>query len=230
MITEADDEGRLVADSAWLRIVIFPYHPRVTAIKVESALLEIASRRLIRLYVIDGVRYADFPSWNDHQRVNRPTESVYPEFEPSCEYSVNGHSVFTDTSVRIHSGSKEGRKEGTEGTEGAVEAGRGGSDTAPEGSGTTEVTPENGPARPPVTFRIPATVVSALDRAPILGQVQRLRDPSWWQAELRANPSVDLAVQVLRAEAWIKTNPQRAPRKDHAGFMHGWFARETRGR
>jgi hypothetical protein len=38
MLTQADDEGRLVADAEQLRLQVFGYHPRVTARDVDAAL------------------------------------------------------------------------------------------------------------------------------------------------------------------------------------------------
>ncbi len=77
-------------------------------------------------------------------------------------------------------------------------------------------------------FRIPDAIVAALDRCPTLGKQPRLCDPAWWQAEIRANPGVDFAQELLKAEAWITTNPKRAPRRDFARFMHFWLSRAER--
>lgn len=80
-------------------------------------------------------------------------------------------------------------------------------------------------ARPTRGFQIPTSVQQALDRAPRLGADPRLRVPAYWQAELRANPGVDLAGEVLKAEAWIVANPDRAPRKRLGRFLHSWLER-----
>jgi hypothetical protein len=79
-----------------------------------------------------------------------------------------------------------------------------------------------------ITFHIPASVLAALDRAPILGHIAKLRDPRWWQAQLRANHGVDLAGEVLKAEAWLTSNPARAPKKSHERFLHSWLGRAER--
>ena len=77
-------------------------------------------------------------------------------------------------------------------------------------------------------FQIPTAIVAALSRCPTLGQVPRLKDPRWWQAEIRANAGVDFAQELLKAEAWIVSNPRRAPRKDFARFLHFWLSRADR--
>ena len=78
MILEADDEGRLVADAEQLRVTIFGYHPKVTTDVTEASIQTLAQRGLIRLYDAGGVRYAVFPSWADHQRIDHPSASKLP--------------------------------------------------------------------------------------------------------------------------------------------------------
>ena len=89
---------------------------------------------------------------------------------------------------------------------------------------------ETVPASPPhrVQFQVPVSVSAALDRAPTLGAVPRLRLPDYWQAEVRANPGVAYADEILKAEAWLKANPARAPRKDFPRFLHTWLGRAER--
>ena len=83
MLTQADDDGRLVADARHLRLVAFGYHERVVVKHVDHAMLEIAKVGLIRLYTHGGVEYADFPSWHDHQAIDRYTPSTLPAHEDS---------------------------------------------------------------------------------------------------------------------------------------------------
>jgi hypothetical protein len=71
MISEADDDGRLVADAKWLRAVVFPYHDKLSVGRVEEALQAIAKSGAIVLYRHGDTRYAWFPSWRDHQKLDR---------------------------------------------------------------------------------------------------------------------------------------------------------------
>ena len=87
MITQADDEGRLVAQPEQLRVLAFGYHPQVVVEDSSNALREIAQIGLVKLYVVDGVQYAWFPSWKDHQRIDRPTPSKLPPYESVHEVS-----------------------------------------------------------------------------------------------------------------------------------------------
>lgn len=78
MITQADDEGRLVADTGQLRAWAFAYDVEITLEQVDLWLHEIAQTHLVRLYCVRAVRYAYFPSWKDHQKIDRPTLSKLP--------------------------------------------------------------------------------------------------------------------------------------------------------
>lgn len=118
MLTEADDEGRLVCDAEQLRALIWAYHPGVRSAHVETCVQRLSELRLLRLYVVDGVRYADFPSWKDHQRINRPMPSKLPSYKTS----VNGHGGLTEESLSDQcelTGDRKGREgKGSEGKRG----------------------------------------------------------------------------------------------------------------
>jgi len=199
MILEADDEGRLVCDAEHLRVTIFGYHPKVTGALIDSSLSRLEQAGLLNLYAVGGTRYGWFPSWHDHQVINRSTPSKLPPYDDS----VSIHGDITEDSLLI---GKEGK-----GSERNGEEAR----TAPTLMPSV------------IQFQIPTSVEQALSRSPILGAIPRLRDPKWWQAQVRSNGrrGVDFAAELLDAEAWLTTNPDRAPRKDHAGFLHRWFKR-----
>jgi hypothetical protein len=78
MILEADDAGRFVCDANQLRVQTWGYHPAVKVKTVETAIRRIDGLGLIHTYEIDGVRYAFFPSWSDHQKPKYPTPSKLP--------------------------------------------------------------------------------------------------------------------------------------------------------
>ena len=76
-------------------------------------------------------------------------------------------------------------------------------------------------------FAIPSQILHALERAPRLGAVAPLRVPAFWQAELRANPGVELDRELLKAEAYLVAHPEKHYRK-LGTFLHGWFGRADR--
>jgi len=107
MILEADDEGRLVCDAAQLRALVFAYQPKVPLAAIEAALARLEGVGLIRLYGVGTLRYADFPSWHDHQRIDRKQPSRLPMYEAS----TNGHRTLV-TDLEGKGGGIEGK--GTE--------------------------------------------------------------------------------------------------------------------
>jgi hypothetical protein len=222
MILEAEDSGRLVCDATQLRAVTWPYHPRVSAAHVEAAIQGLACTGMIRLYEHHGVRYADFPSWGDHQRIDHPARSrlpAYPPFAPPREGLANmpgslanmpgGKEVEVEVEV-------EGK--GMEGRGGAVAGAAGILANDPASSAGALAVPA-----PVNSFRIPSSVAGALAKAPRLGSTARIVTARFWQAEIRAHNGIDFAGEVLNAEAWIEANPKKAPRSDLAGFLHRWF-------
>jgi hypothetical protein len=102
-ISHADDAGRLVAAAPKLRALIFGYHPRVRAADVNTDLQTLARLGLVRLYVVKGVRYMDYPNWTRHQKINRSSGSNLPSYEDS----LKRQGVLTEDSPpdRIRSGS-----------------------------------------------------------------------------------------------------------------------------
>ncbi len=202
LITEADDCGRFVADADQLRVTIFPYHPTV---EVEPGLRALAERQLVVLYQDNGVRYGAFPSWRDHQRINRPSPSQIPA--PN-EHSLNAHGALTEGSVSIH-GALTPDPIRADPTRADRRGARGG---PVDGNGV-------------VVFKIPERIEVALAKCPLLTTIPKLHDPAWWQRQLRAHVGVDFAVQLTKAESWIASNPRKAPRKDVPGFLWRWFAK-----
>ena len=78
LVTEADDEGRLVCDVPQLRAVVFGLREDTPVQAVHDALDEILAVRLAVRYAVNGTRYLFFPSWREHQRIDRPKPSLHP--------------------------------------------------------------------------------------------------------------------------------------------------------
>jgi hypothetical protein len=119
MLTQADDDGRLPADPGQLRLLAFGYDEDVTVAKVADWLAEIAQTGLIVRYDVRKVPYAHFPSWHDHQRIDRPTRSKWPP--PPELRSTKPRRPLADPSTMPRGGS-----EGSEGSRiGRIKEGKG---------------------------------------------------------------------------------------------------------
>jgi hypothetical protein len=78
LITEADDEGRFVAEADQLRAVIFPYAVGLEVADVTAARDHLALVGLIKLYTKRQIVYGMFPDWLQHQKIDRPRPSILP--------------------------------------------------------------------------------------------------------------------------------------------------------
>lgn len=92
----ADDEGRVLAEPAYLRSEIFPYtsysNGRVQVIR--DAVVEKCSN--VYLYVVKGVEYIALLKWTDHQKPKYPKPSKLPP--PFRESSSNGEGGLPESS------------------------------------------------------------------------------------------------------------------------------------
>ncbi len=109
MITQSDDDGRLVADPGQLRLAAFGYDLDVNDVKVGELLGEIAATGLVKCYEVRNVPYAYFPSWKDHQRIDRPTPSKLPP--PAGLRSTRARRVLDEASTRTRGGSEGSGRE-----------------------------------------------------------------------------------------------------------------------
>src|SRR3990172_6745477 len=124
MRTQADDEGRVVAYPDQLRLLAFGYQPETLVEHSENALREIDESGLIRLYQVEsGTRYAFFPSWKDHQRIDKPSDSKLPSYSDTYrqfyEDSANARRTFL-----LERKGREGKGEERRGKEGSVRGGK----------------------------------------------------------------------------------------------------------
>ena len=77
MVNHADDQGRIKANPAYLRSLIFPYDD-ISLSDVEGWLEAIAANGTIALYEVDGKVYAQFLNWWEYQRMTFASPSQYP--------------------------------------------------------------------------------------------------------------------------------------------------------
>lgn len=96
LLTQADDDGRLVEDARSLRALVWGYQSRVVVAAVEEALSELATAGLIHRYTAGGQAILEMQDWHDHQRV-RGTSHYNPSKWPSYKDSVES----TERSVSV---------------------------------------------------------------------------------------------------------------------------------
>ncbi len=79
MISHADDEGRLLADPAYLRSKIFPYDDfTLEEIKtMRDHIIEMNPN--VQLYINNGEEYIAFRKWSRYQKPSHPQPSILPK-------------------------------------------------------------------------------------------------------------------------------------------------------
>lgn len=90
LISFADDEGRFLASTSAIAGYVFP-HDELPLSTIKRWRDEVVKSGVVGIYTVDGCEYGYFPNWDKHQRINRPSPSIYP---PPPEWlttsSVNG--------------------------------------------------------------------------------------------------------------------------------------------
>lgn len=100
LISNADDEGRGKANTAYLKSQLFPYDDELSLKKIDTALKEIEATMSIKFYEVEGKKYYQLTKWQKFQTINRPTPSQIPQ--PKSETSKEIHTQITEHSLNTH--------------------------------------------------------------------------------------------------------------------------------
>ena len=91
LLVSADDAGRGDARPAIIKGRVFPLRDRITVKDVDVALQALAACGCVSLYHVGGKPYYWFPTWAEHQRLDR-AKPKYPapeDADPPQEYAEN---------------------------------------------------------------------------------------------------------------------------------------------
>lgn len=101
MISLADDDGRLKANSLLLRAQVFPLDPLVTVDEVRKWTNEIVRVKLVIHYEIDAQHFVQHPNWTKFQtlRADRKKESALPS--PNDYWQPDDNQVSTKRPHKI---------------------------------------------------------------------------------------------------------------------------------
>lgn len=78
LLTEADDEGRLLASPKLLAGALFPHDDDATPKRVERWFGELVVEGMVESYEVEGVLFAFVVGFSEHQRISHPTASRHP--------------------------------------------------------------------------------------------------------------------------------------------------------
>lgn len=81
MVTLADDDGRLIANPAYLRGQVFAFDEDLQISDIKEVRNEIEKNNLIEVYEVDGIEYIQHPNWEKYQviRGDLYTPSTLPD-------------------------------------------------------------------------------------------------------------------------------------------------------
>lgn len=112
----ADDEGRGKASPAYIKAVLFPYNDDLRIADVEKTLSEISSKMSVIFYSCDENMYYTLTSWNMWQKIDKPSQSKLPEYNPETmttlfdEHSTNIRRVLSPNRKEKKRIEKKGRE------------------------------------------------------------------------------------------------------------------------
>jgi hypothetical protein len=206
LTTACDDHGRFDADPEVLLAELFKRRPSGWALaKMARAVDEWEQVGLVHRYGHDIGTYGHVLMWATHQR-ERDSKPKFPD--PPCGGLPQLAAKCGESrQIAAYSERRETRDERRE----------------------TDAATSGGDLPPTPAFQIPDSIRTALAKCPSFASVPKLSDPRYWQAQIRANGSVDFARELVKAQAWVTANPQRAPRKDVPGFLNRWFGKAGEG-
>lgn len=98
MFSNADDEGKGIANPYLLRSMIFPYDD-ISIAEIEKAKAHIGQLIQVQFYSIKDNEYYKFTGWQKWQKVDHAQASIIPEPLPLTEQSVNNPESFTEQSM-----------------------------------------------------------------------------------------------------------------------------------
>lgn len=75
LLTECDDEGRLLWIPRRLSGVLYPFDEDVTAELLEQWADECSARNMVTIYEADGVKALQINNWSKHQKISHPSPS-----------------------------------------------------------------------------------------------------------------------------------------------------------
>lgn len=78
LLTEADDEGRMLWRPKKLAGALYPEDDDVTPGMLTAWATQCAARRMVTVYEIDGDEYLQVTNWTKHQKISHPSKSRLP--------------------------------------------------------------------------------------------------------------------------------------------------------
>lgn len=109
LLNHSDDEGYFRANPGLVKAECCPL--REPSVSVQDSLKQLAQIGYLKLGVgQDGKRYGRIVTFDEHQRVNRPTPSKIKDLNVVWEDSMIAHAQFTEPSPPERKGKEQGKE------------------------------------------------------------------------------------------------------------------------
>lgn len=195
--TVVDDSGRTRGNSRMLASLLFPYDDDAPGL-IDEWLEELAGENCIVRYEVEDAHYVEIRKWADHQKIDKPSPSKFPDSTKGRECSAKPRECSSlDQGPRTKEGTRTGTKESDQ---------EGGSEPA---------APDAEPASP--------TILSF----PVRGKPDEPWNLSEAKlAEYSETyPGINVRAECRRAWQWLVDNPTSAKSKIPA-YLSRWLSKE----
>ena len=110
LLPEMDDYGRIAWYPKKIAGNLYPHREDIGSSEIEALASELEREDILLIYEVDGKRYACFPKWTDHQRVDRPGKTLNPPPpQPSITATLANDS--RESRDNVASGNGNGKRE-----------------------------------------------------------------------------------------------------------------------
>lgn len=112
LLTEADDEGRLLWIPRRLCGVLYPHDDDVSPAMLRAWAAQCVDRKMLVIYVIDGIDHIQVVNWERHQKISHPSKSRLPAFSGNLPESIPKVSGESPEGLRPDLGTGKGKEQG----------------------------------------------------------------------------------------------------------------------
>lgn len=212
LISQADDDGRMRGNPAFVRGSCLPYDD-VSLQQVDEWLSELAAGGFLTRYAVEGERYVALNAWHKNQRIDKPRASQIPE--PSStfvEASTNGRGSVGEASCTDMEGERDMEREGEREGERESSAVAVDDESRWECEHLAEMIERNGSKRPVVTkaWLQAADRLKRLDgktHAQVMACIDWCQADEFWRANILSMPKLRSKFDQLRLAAQRQRRP-----------------------
>lgn len=210
MFSNADDEGRGIANPVFLRSIVFPYDENIKGADIDEILAEISEKMSVDIYSCDGKRYYQLTNWDKWQKVDKPKPSLFPAPDADAD-------TFDDSSAMCRElvGEASGNSRRSVGDESRLIRIEKNKNRIEQEKNIKDSCAEQKSSSAPVAS------------LPLNDNSQYPIDQEQVNKWSELYPAVDIMQELRKMTGWLDANPtKRKTRQGVLRFVAAWLARE----